>query len=545
MKKIYLFVFVLAFPFAKTFSQCAETNTPRVLLVGDSWAWFMNTESTINNVFDQWGLSGYTFVSNATISENGADTKDFIKVDKQAEILNQLNLNPTIDYVHLSIGGNDFLGDWNLNMTQGQTDSLTDDVFVRLDSIVRFIKSCRPGIKILWSGYVYTNFKEVIESLGAIQNIHPFYGTWQGMGFPTPIQINTLQNHVSDLITNYASTHSDFYFVNCSGLMQYIYGQTTPLGIPPGGTIAPYTVPLPLGDPNYPSNRTTMRDYGFTKDCYHLSTQGYKDLISYHTQKFYHKELMDDLYILSENNSQTGTVSSAGNVADSLVLGENSGEQFALALSFNTTSMADTTLSKASIFLRRKSLAGSDPAAGNWLVKIKNGNFGTTANVEAADFSAADDANGTPCLFGAHSNNYDWIRLDLPANVLSHINNSGTTQFIITAPGFTGGTVVYNNSSDPDFAPVLNLVYGPAPNAINELSDEEFSIYPNPTNGILTIKKGADAVTHIEINNMMGEVVMQPAIHQNTIDVSPLASGIYVLNITTKSGKSSQRLIKQ
>ena len=148
MYRIILLLFFLSFSFGKTFSQCTETAVPKVLLVGDSWAWYMNTDGTINTVLKTWGHSNYKFVSNGTLAENGADTRDFITTVKKDEILNQLTLNPSIEAVHLSIGGNDFLGDWNVSMTQAQTDSLTDGVFVRLDSIIRFIRSCKPGIKI-------------------------------------------------------------------------------------------------------------------------------------------------------------------------------------------------------------------------------------------------------------------------------------------------------------------------------------------------------------------------------------------------------------
>jgi hypothetical protein len=327
--------------------------------------------------------------------------------------------------------------------------------------------------------------------------------------------------------------------------MQYIYGQNPALGVPPGGTYPPLSVPMPLGDPNYPSPKTAMNDYGFgIKDCFHLSTDGYRHLVSYQTQKFFQKFLMDDLYLLSDNSTQTGTVSSLGNISDSLVLGEAGGEQFAPVLSFNTTSMADTTLSKASIFLRRKALTGGNPISGNLTVKVKNGNFGATANVEASDYAAADDANGTPCLFGSNTANGDWIRLDLPAAVLQHITNAANTQFIISAPGVTGGTVVFNNSTDPDFAPVLNLVYGQPPSSVGEISGKTFNVYPNPTTGLLTVERGDEVITHLEINNMLGEIVLQPKMIGSTIDISSLQPGVYMLNITTKNGRTSQRLVK-
>ncbi len=545
MQRIILLFLILSLSCGKVFSQCAETNKPKVLLIGDSWAFMMNTESTIDYVLKQWGHSNYKFVSNTTVSQNGADTKDFIQPGKQNEIRNLLNQYPSIEVVHVSIGGNDFLGDWKVSNTQGQTDTLTMEIMDRLDSIFRFIKTCRPGIKIFWSGYVYTNFKEVIEGMAPFQSLHLFYDTWASMEFPDFIQINTLQNDMSTLMEAKVAADPDLAFVNCSGLMQYIYGQSTPLGVPPGGTYPAYSVPLPLGDPNYPSPKGTMRNYGFALDCYHLSTQAFRDFVGYHTQKFYHKFLMDDLYLLSENNSQTGTVTSLGNTSDSLVVGESGGEQFASVLSFNTTSMADTTLSKASIFLCRKMLTGTNPIGANLTVKVKSGNFGATVNVEAADFNAADDANGTPCQFGSNTANGDWIRLDLPASVLPHITNTGSTQFIISAPSATGGRVSFYNSADPDFAPVLNLVYSNPATSIEEtILTDKFSIYPNPTAGLLTIENGAELITHLEVCNLLGETVLVPQMQNNSIDVSSLADGIYLLKITTRNGKAAQRIIK-
>ncbi len=544
MKKIYLLLLVVFGITFRAFSQCTETPTPKVLLVGDSWAWFMNTESTINNVFKTWGFSNYKFISNATLAVNGAETQDVMKATTEAEILHQLTINPSIEVVHLSIGGNDFLGDWKVSMTQGATDTLQNEVFERLDSIVRFIKSCKPGIRILWSGYVYTNFQEVISGSSGIGSANQFYGTWQNMEFPTALQFNTVQNAQSDQMNTYAANDPQVEYVEANGLMQYLYGQLTPLEVAPGGTYPAHSVPMPLGDPSYPSPQTAMRDYFVFKDCFHLSTQGYKDLVSYQTQKFYHKFLMDDLYLLSANNSETGTVSSQGNVATTLALGNASGEDFSTVLSFNTTSMADTTLEKASLFLRRESLTGANPLSGSVQVTVKNGNLGSTANVEAADFSAVGDASGTPCQFGSIGANGDWVRLDLPAQLYQYIKNAATTQFVISATGATGKVNFYN-STDPDFAPVLNLKYGQTPSGINNVSAEKyFTVFPNPTTGKLTIDADGESILSVEVLNTLGQVVLRPTLQNNSIDISILSTGMYTLSVTTANGISSQRIMK-
>lgn len=544
MKKYLLLLLATISSISSSFAQCTETAQPKVLLVGDSWAFFMNVDRTINNVFKRWGHSNYTYITSGVIAENGAETDDFLKPDKQAEIQRLLDENPSIEVVHLSIGGNDVLGDWNINFTQQQTDSLKLAVEGRLIQVIDFIKSARPGIRIFWSGYVYPNFNEVIET-SPLQNNHPFYGTWAGMQFPSFIELNTLLNDFSGLVEDYANVDPQIDFVNCTGLMQYTFGQNTPLGVAPGGTYAAGTVPLPAGDPNYPSPANSMRDYFLTKDCFHLSARGYEDFIGYHTQKFYHKFLMDDLYLLSENNTQTGTVTSLNNVYDSLLIGSVAGEQFATALTFNTTTMPDTTVAKASIFLRRLSLEGTNPINNSLEVRIINGKFGLTFSVDIVDFTAIGDNSSTPCVFGSSTNDGHWIRLDLPASALPFIKNNEATQFLITSPNTTNGKMAFYPPSNPDFAPVLNITYGESPSlSANNFSKKIFKTYPNPTNDKLTIDNNNEVIESVSMFDLLGKKISIRLINSNTIDVAEVMAGTYILHIHTANGIAQERVVK-
>lgn len=541
MNKIILLIIVACLSCIKVSSQCSETSVPRVLLVGDSWAFFMNSESTINYALTRAGHSDYTFYSNANLSVSGAKTGDAMSVASETEVRTQLALHPTIDFCHLSIGGNDFLGGWDTSFTQGQTDTLFGQVFQRIDSIVRFIKSCRPGIKILWSSYCFTNFKESITT-SISPTSHPFYSTWQGMKFPDFATINTMQNLISTRFRAYADTTPNLFFVDVNGLMQHIYGQPSPLTVPPGGTYPALTAAIDTGIVAYPSPLVSMRDYVIYKDCYHLSTAGYRYMLGYHCQKYYQKAMMDDLYLLSDSG-QTGSVSAQGNVSNALLMGQAGSDTFSTVLSFNTTAMADTTLTGASIFLKRLNLTGGNPISSSLEVKMKSGYFGSSATIEAADYTAPADATGTPCLFGSNGANDEWIRLDLPASFLSHINHTAATQFIISAPGVSASEVNFYDPSNPDFAPILNLKYLHT-SAIREIPADEFSVYPNPSTGLLVIK-GNEAVTKVEVSNLLGETVLHPQMDQQAIDISSLASGMYILNITTKSGVALKKVVKE
>jgi len=544
MYRAIIFLLLLNVFSVKSYSQCNETDEPKLLLVGDSWAAFMHADQTFNNIFTKWGFSNYKYVSNGTIAENGAQTDDFLTSVKLDEIRAQLDQNPSIEMVHVSIGGNDVLGEWAVSWSQASTDSLKDAVEGRLLAIIDSIKSFKPGIRIVWSGYTYPNFEEIINDF-FIPSQHPFYGTWSGMEFPTFLQLNTILNDFSAEVAVYADADPQVDFVNATGILQYTFGQSTPLGVAPGGTYAQYSVPLPEGKPDYPSPKNSMRDYfGVAKDCFHLSAQGYEDLIGYQFRKFYHKYFMDDVYLLAEIGDRSGSSSSQGNVSDSLYLGDSGGEQFATVLSFNTTDL-DSVVEKASIFLRRKSLSGTNPLSGNLGIKVKNGNLGASVNVDADDFTALGDASGTPCQFGSISEDGDWVRLDIPDVLLPYINNVSQTQFVISAPS-ASGRVSFFDAYDPDFAPVLNITYGSTPLSVADKKNinSQFLIYPNPTGSAINIETSGEKIMQLEVSDLMGKVMLTKNTVENTIDISSLSSGTYILNITTQSGKNAQRILK-
>jgi hypothetical protein len=78
----------------------------------------------------------------------------------------------------------------------------------------------------------------------------------------------------------------------------------------------------------------------------------------------------------------------------------------------------------------------------------------------------------------------------------------------------------------------------------NHNAEYDFSIYPNPTKGILNItyNNGA-AIDEIIIYNQMGQKVFKGAVDNNTIDVSKLQQGMYVIEIRTSEFRIREKLI--
>jgi hypothetical protein len=76
--------------------------------------------------------------------------------------------------------------------------------------------------------------------------------------------------------------------------------------------------------------------------------------------------------------------------------------------------------------------------------------------------------------------------------------------------------------------------------------DHDFSIYPNPTNGMVffTHPEVVDN-SHIEVHDIAGNKIMTQTISNGVIDLSAFNDGIYFLSITTADRKIIKKVILQ
>ena len=73
--------------------------------------------------------------------------------------------------------------------------------------------------------------------------------------------------------------------------------------------------------------------------------------------------------------------------------------------------------------------------------------------------------------------------------------------------------------------------------------DQSISLYPNPSSSKLTIEL-EDEVNSITIIDAMGNAIQANVTSSNTIDVSELANGVYVLQVETNKGIARKKFIK-
>ena len=234
----------------------------------------MGVDQTLNTVLERGDIPMPRFVTNLILAENGAETDDFLEVEKQTEIADQLLNNPSIKVVHLSIGGNDVLGDWNVDMITEETEAWKGRIPFAYISVIAFILDVRPDVHVLWSGYMYPNFEEVIETCSTTANLASILRDMGRHGLP---EFRADQQRTEQLFRGNRSLHRYHAARQFREFPGPDYSTPTvkpsSLGVAPGGTYATTDRSLPIGFPEYPSPMNSMRDYGITRDCFHLSTR--------------------------------------------------------------------------------------------------------------------------------------------------------------------------------------------------------------------------------------------------------------------------------
>ena len=136
MKLVYSILFSTILLFGNSLSQC-DTSVNKLMLVGDSWAKFSFDFESIPTNLDRFGFTNIGMYSDNNLSINGAVSDDFLTPAGKNAIQNGFANNPEIEWVNLSIGGNDILNNWNKSMDTVATDSLLDATMLRIDSIIQ------------------------------------------------------------------------------------------------------------------------------------------------------------------------------------------------------------------------------------------------------------------------------------------------------------------------------------------------------------------------------------------------------------------------
>lgn len=106
----------------------------------------------------------------------------------------------------------------------------------------------------------------------------------------------------------------------------------------------------------------------------------------------------------------------------------------------------------------------------------------------------------------------------------------------------TGGGCIDSvcNTFSLKTAGVVTVNFSSNPMAVSDLDTKEIRIYPNPVSDNLTINSTSNDILQIEIYNLHGSKVKSFQVNgKQSVSVSELASGNYLLRVINKENKSS------
>ncbi len=195
-----------------------------------------------------------------------------------------------------------------------------------------------------------------------------------------------------------------------------------------------------------------------------------------------------------------------------------------------------------------------DPAQWGTLKLLANGTFevipddvnptnpaNVVATVDGANVSLTWDASTDNRVVQSYIINQGFNNIDtLPAKQ----TGNSTTISALAPGGYTFGVTavdIYGNQSARINAPRITIVSG-----IEELSGSHMMIYPNPSNGIFTIKSESNVSVSLEVFNITGGLVTSAEFAENyTLDLSSYSKGVYFLHLKAKGETHITKLIVQ
>ena len=251
-----------------TFTTSALAQDKRVLLVGDSWAQFQFIDGSHERVFAANGFSNIEVLGLLT-TELGSQASDWVQPDQLQIIITELLANDSIDTVQITLGGNDFLGNWTSGMPEVLMMALQQQISNDLTALIEAILLVNTDIEIILSFYDYPNF---VDTIGGFTG-ELCRDKWEGLGEPSAFELNSISTSFEMVYQQLAVDNPRVFQVDHLGLMQAFYGF-------PNDGIAPGQL-LPPGDLNRPSPVESMRDtLGIgIPDCFHLSPQSHEYLV--------------------------------------------------------------------------------------------------------------------------------------------------------------------------------------------------------------------------------------------------------------------------
>lgn len=125
-------------------------------------------------------------------------------------------------------------------------------------------------------------------------------------------------------------------------------------------------------------------------------------------------------------------------------------------------------------------------------------------------------------------------------DALNNINPLPLNTVLVDGETYYAVNIVDGCLSDP-FAVTVSVTLG-----VNEFSNSNFSIYPNPTDGLITLEH-TGIISDITVSNLMGQDILNlsPQASKVEVDLSSFAKGVYLVTVSANRYIKTIRIIRE
>ena len=294
-------VFLVTVGFVEAELAKAESRTKRILLVGDSyteslWLWKVCDQVLADKGLSQYDVEGTKTAIGGSRAEDWANNTANIR----QKIVDSLQEYPTIDIIHLTVGGVDFLDVpyFLATDTPEELDVRYTAITNHIQTIVDYILGLRQDLRLLISFYEYMDLELALDAYS------------DGNSIPNVNQrmFNDAFVEVGRRVKEIALNTERCYFVQNWGLLQ------NRLGVPDvyeAGVVtvpgqAPDYAPYPGGDPEYSIGEKNYRplDSSQAPDGVHPTTEGQYYLFENCVDAYYARWLTEEKHSADINHDK-------------------------------------------------------------------------------------------------------------------------------------------------------------------------------------------------------------------------------------------------
>jgi lysophospholipase L1-like esterase len=201
-----------------------NVSPPRIALVGDSWPLIMRFHGgfkealveegyrprQVRNVAIGWSYMGLT---ETRTSFKGIESYRFIEARRLDTLEELLERYPTIDIIHLSLGGADLLHDMPPRLPPYEQEAyLRKNVVPNIEAILSELTTTYPNKLVALVGYDYLNFSEVRFDYARTQE------RWEELGRPSAAELNEMSWRLNQIQQEVAARYPTVVFIDCLGL---------------------------------------------------------------------------------------------------------------------------------------------------------------------------------------------------------------------------------------------------------------------------------------------------------------------------------------